>query len=310
MGGFTGPLIFGLVLCAAGVMTALPFLVRYVFTHCGANVLAAVTGMKLGLPGLFFKSRAGSIPLWSMLLWWPWLMLIYLRMRRFWGKHADLEGASLVGDGLYLGSYPTDESCIVSITDKGERVDVAVVDVTCELPRRAFRGGRYLNIPSWDGMAPTVDQIDAAVLFVKDMRSQGRPVLVHCAFGIGRSSTVMCAVLTAMGMCPNWEAAYAYLSSKRRVVRLNARYKHALREWSKANGLPPGAPRSPQPARSTESSPLIQTTIPYGDGSSANPVPSHVAKHLSAGRNASGGSLLSAPIGLGLERRTPHALSH
>ena len=55
----------------------------------------------------------------------------------------------------------------------------SIVDVTCELPQlHSF--GNYLNIPTWDGTAPTLAEIDKAVDWIIAERSAGRGVLIHC----------------------------------------------------------------------------------------------------------------------------------
>lgn len=47
----------------------------------------------------------------------------------------------------------------------------------------------------WDTHAPTAQQIEVGVQWALAQRAAGRPVLVHCAHGHGRSATVLAAIL-------------------------------------------------------------------------------------------------------------------
>ena len=53
----------------------------------------------------------------------------------------------------------------------------------------------YLNLAVWDTHAPTAQQIETGVQWALAQRAAGRPVLVHCAHGHGRSATVLAAIL-------------------------------------------------------------------------------------------------------------------
>jgi len=61
-------------------------------------------------------------------------------------------------------------------------------------------------------------------------------VYVHCAYGHGRSCTMLCACLTEAGLFPNFVAAFRHISSLRPRVYINARQKGPIMEWSGARG--------------------------------------------------------------------------
>lgn len=69
-----------------------------------------------------------------------------------------------------------------------------MLDVTCELPLQ-LAPPAYLNLAVWDTHAPTPAQIDQGVQWAMQQRAAGRPILVHCAHGHGRSATVLGAIL-------------------------------------------------------------------------------------------------------------------
>lgn len=108
-----------------------------------------------------------------------------------------------------------------------------VVDLTCEFSETAqVLPHNYLNVPTWDGCPPTVEQIERCALFVKEhYKSSKSRVLVHCAHGVGRSTLVMCAVLVKLGLASNAAEALLRIKSARPVARLNAKMLHSIREW-------------------------------------------------------------------------------
>ena len=56
---------------------------------------------------------------------------------------------------------------------------------------------RHLPVP--DFAAPSHDQIEEFVAFVKEMRKESRAVVVHCSAGMGRTGTMLSSFLVSEG---------------------------------------------------------------------------------------------------------------
>ena len=93
----------------------------------------------------------------------------------------------------------------------------------------------YLNVPLWDGTAPSAEQIERCARFGAERLKRG-DVLVHCAYGVGRSATIAAAVLVEAGKAPDWEAALESIKLVRPRVSPNRRMRDALVKWTEARG--------------------------------------------------------------------------
>ncbi|KAH8059928.1 hypothetical protein JL722_4878 [Aureococcus anophagefferens] len=88
----------------------------------------------------------------------------------------------------------------------------------------------YKLVRLWDGAPPSPALVEEAALL---RRRAPRPVLVHCAHGRGRSTTVMCACLAKAGLFPDWQTAFAACQLNRPCVRLNAKMRRVLEAWER-----------------------------------------------------------------------------
>ncbi|KAL5974676.1 hypothetical protein ACLOJK_031346 [Asimina triloba] len=135
-----------------------------------------------------------------------------------------------VCEGLYVGGWP-------SSLDRVPSGAPAIIDCTCELPRiSALSKNPYICIPTWDTRAPQPSEIESAVRWALRMRSQKRPVYIHCAYGPichGRSVAVTCATLVGFGVAEDWKQAEKIIRERRPCIRMNALHRRTLEEWSK-----------------------------------------------------------------------------
>ena len=209
----------------------------YAYTrHSSNKLLSAIllaSALQLGGLALLFRLRKGAavigkdsttgkIPLWSYIIFAPFHLCNALYLAAMLIARRDIPSVSEVLPGLWIGG-------VRSYDVKAHSEWQGVVDLTNEFPELSHRN-EYLNLQVSDGNAPTLAQLDAACEFVAANAKRG-PVLVHCAFGVGRSTTVLCAVLVALEYAPNIEAAFRMIKKKRACVRLDRTMRSALERW-------------------------------------------------------------------------------
>ncbi|CAL4911538.1 unnamed protein product [Urochloa decumbens] len=218
----TAFLVTSVSLCKMGMtITMLPFL----FTGSVASVVTIASHNAINLPWILGKNSVGRFPLWSIVLFGPFLMLArtYAKVKRYMRKESVYDN---IVEGLYLGGWPF----LLKHLPPGSP---SVIDCTCELPRSSFvPADEYLCLATWDTRAPTPYQIELAARWACRKRSEGKPVYVHCAFGHGRSACVVCAILVALGVAETWKDAENIIR-ERRKIKMNALHRKTLEEWSK-----------------------------------------------------------------------------
>jgi len=192
---------------------------------CFVNGLITVLfNLGLGMGMLGKDPGTGAVPLWSYFLFLgfhgpTWL---YTRLHQLKDKRFRVAVANEVEPGWWVGGRYAAEL---------GRCWSGTVDLTCEFPEGcAGKTERYLLLPCWDGAPPPPEAIERAANFAVSAREEG-DVMVHCAHGRGRSTTVMCACLVKAGLYSSWEAAFEAIKRQRHVVKLNRGMKAVLARW-------------------------------------------------------------------------------
>ncbi|KAL5716838.1 hypothetical protein ACHQM5_009954 [Ranunculus cassubicifolius] len=180
----------------------------------------------INLPLLLGKSSDGSFPLWSIVVFGPYLFFVrgFVTLRRLVSREPPY---TEISEGVYVGGWP-------SSLEKLPPGNPAIIDCTCELPRNStMLRNPYLCVATWDTRAPQPADIESAVKWASRKRAMNVPVFIHCAFGHGRSVAVLCALLVSLGLAKDWKIAEEIIREKRPCIRMNSLHRKNLEEWSK-----------------------------------------------------------------------------
>lgn len=200
------------------------------------GTMAILFKMNRGMSIIGKDPKTGEIPIWSYIVFYPFhfpsMLYTYVHTRIGTEKIKTPSGetkrervpvASEVQPGWWVGG------CYANELDKDW---AGIIDQTVEFPESCInRTQEYLLLPTWDGVPATPEQLEEAATFAIEARKHG-DVLVHCAHGRGRSTTVMCACLVKAGLFPTWQEAFEYgVKPNRPVCKLNSIMRRNLTKW-------------------------------------------------------------------------------
>jgi protein-tyrosine phosphatase len=141
---------------------------------------------------------------------------------------------------LWLGGAPTYERDYQFLIDN--RIG-AVLDMRAEREGdRDFYAANdiaYKRLECLDAMVPSEDQIEEGVGWIEAQVADGRPVLVHCAKGRGRSAAMLAAYLMYAEEM-DYDAARETMKSVRPLVKLESRHQNRLASWWASRQEPAG----------------------------------------------------------------------
>lgn len=220
------------------------------------GTIAVLFKLRKGMSLIGKDKQKGTIPLWSYALFFPFHIptYAYTFFHTTYGKMKPyskdaVEGkpkqkvtevpvpvASEVQPGWWVGGCYSHQ---LDIKWAG------IVDLTVEFPEKCRADTlRYLCLPTWDGVPCSPEQLEKATVFCIEAREEwarmkekgavegGPQILIHCAHGRGRSTTVMCAALIKMGLFSNYEDALEKgIRPGRPVCKLNKMMRKNLAEW-------------------------------------------------------------------------------
>jgi len=209
-------LLLSLGFLTGGVITG-PIVPKFVFGNASLSFFLAALGYGGLGPRVFLKRIDGSVPFWGYLLHWPhfmfyWLTFIILQFTDSTPPYAH------VAENLFLGRVPT-----FLDRPKIREIGIAnVLDLACEFPEPRFLrdSPRYVCIPLMDTEAPRLRQLEEAVDWISRSVLSG-PTFVHCAFGHGRSVTLVAGYLLRKDPDLTVEEVITRLRDEGRRVRLS-----------------------------------------------------------------------------------------
>ncbi|EED93537.1 predicted protein [Thalassiosira pseudonana CCMP1335] len=201
------------------------------------GTIAVLFKMRRGMSLIGKDLKEGSIPWWSYALFFPFHLPTYgyTWVHTKYGKMKPLAPApnmtSSDKNAAVSNKQPKIPVPVASEVQPGWWVGgcyayklnkqwAAVIDLTVEFPEGCIASTkRYLCLPTWDGVPCSPVQLEQAAQFCIEAREnwkqlqqkgevEGEPhILIHCAHGRGRSTTVACAALVKSGLYSNWEEA-------------------------------------------------------------------------------------------------------
>lgn len=204
------------------------------------GMIAVLFKTERGMSIIGKNKTTGEIPIWSYVIFFPFHIptLLYTHVHTKMGVHKSADSSPKDGNKPKYSLVP-----VASEVQPGWWVGGCyghelgkewggVVDLTVEFPESCRNHTKhYLSAPTWDGVPLGPDDLEAAAIFAVEARKEG-DVLVHCAHGRGRSTTVMCACLVRAGLYDNWKDAFEKgIKPYRSVCKLNKRMRENLAAW-------------------------------------------------------------------------------
>lgn len=121
----------------------------------------------------------------------------------FWLVEDILAGCSRPG-GRSLNTTDTTalDRDLDWLRDQGIGAVLSLTETSLPTDALARHDLAYLHLPVPDLTPPTPEQFDRALAFIDRQRIAGRPVVVHCLMGQGRTGAVLAAYLIRAGATP------------------------------------------------------------------------------------------------------------
>jgi hypothetical protein len=190
------------------------------------NFAAGVLAYAILSPGLFLKRADGRLHPTSWVVLSPLHAANQVKLRVVRALRSD-RPFDEIQPGLFLGRR-------LAGREAGLTNFRTVLDLTSEFTEpEALRGAsNYLCLPVLDHTPPTLEQIRQALVFLKAHQGDA-PILVHCAFGRGRSALVVAAFLIQQGKATNAADAVTQLQRARPGVKLNSAQRARLEEFAR-----------------------------------------------------------------------------
>ncbi len=210
--------------------SAILFLISFTFRPASllfiwpAISMALISSAYFGVGPGIFRKRDGELPLLTHLLFWPVLLGQYLSWKHY-ARQGDAWNA--IHPNLWIGRRLAGAEARHAV----EQGVTAVLDLAGESTESpAFLSIAYRQLSIMDLTAPTLDQLDNGVEFIR-ARASGGIVYIHCKAGYSRTAAFAGAYLMAAGHAPNAEAAVQMLRSARPHIIIRPEIINALHDY-------------------------------------------------------------------------------
>jgi len=189
------------------------------------SISLAIVGSAYGGigPAVFYKAK-GRIAWSAWVLLWPCLLghwLAHAYYRRLCRAYDE------VGPGVWIGRRLGAREAAIA----AGRGVTAVLDLAAELDEaRAFTRLRYKSLPILDLTAPTLEQLDEGVRFIRAESRRGI-VYMHCKIGYSRTAALVAAYLLASRRAGTTDEALAILRRARPSIVVRPEAELAIRRF-------------------------------------------------------------------------------
>ena len=207
-----------------------------IFMWIGLSLVAVSSAYLLQMPSIFRKKQDGTIPLTIRWLFIPFLAGVQLY--NLWARKRDkVPAIQQIDDKLFLACrlFSAD---MPELHAKGVK---ALVDVTAEFDGLDWTAHAedlaYLNVPVLDHQSPKKQDLMHAMHWIANQQRAGKPVVVHCALGRGRSVLVVAAYLLCRYPQLSVEQALKRINDIRQTAALNRSQLKALIKIHRNGGL-------------------------------------------------------------------------
>lgn len=161
---------------------------------------------------------------------YPLIRFVYEKVRRqAW--FSQITPSDGIPETLWLGGGPDYERDRRFLLEQGIQ---AVINIRAERadPIEFYEqhGIQHVQYPVPDISTPDPQTITQAADWIKQQAAAGRPVLVHCAKGRGRSATLLAGYLMREHAL-TYEQAVELLESRRPLTKLEQRHRQILQGW-------------------------------------------------------------------------------
>lgn len=99
----------------------------------------------------------------------------------------------VIEDGLAGSGMPMTYSQLIWLIRNGIKAIVTIREVPLPSKWLANKAIDYFHLKVEDYGAPSLSRMDTTVNYVKEHINDGKPVMVHCAAGRGRTGTILAA---------------------------------------------------------------------------------------------------------------------